>query len=133
MPGPSAKAASEWPRSGRPSMGSWVTYGLGSENQNLPGFVVMLDHTGGPINGAKNWSSGFMPASYQGTMFRSQGEPILNLKPPQEMSDAVQRTLLELQETAAVRTVGRGRSRRWLAPSLAGFATHLLLPGALPV
>ena len=48
--------------SGSPCLGSWVNYGLGSENENLPGFVVMLDPTGGPISGAKNWSSGYMPA-----------------------------------------------------------------------
>ena len=52
--------------SGSPALGSWVNYGLGTENENLPGFVVMLDPTGGPISGAKNWSSGYMPASYQG-------------------------------------------------------------------
>ena len=51
--------------SGHPSLGSWVNYGLGSVNENLPGYVVMLDKTGGPISGAKNWSSGFMPATYQ--------------------------------------------------------------------
>ena len=56
--------------SGNPCLGSWVTYGLGSENKNLPGFVVMLDPTGGPISGAKNWSSGYMPACYQGTVLR---------------------------------------------------------------
>ncbi len=66
--------------SGKPSLGSWVNYGLGSMNQNLPGYVVMLDQTGGPISGAKNWSSGYMPASFQGTVFRSKGEPILDLK-----------------------------------------------------
>jgi len=52
--------------SGSPSLGSWVNYGLGSVNQDLPGYVVMMDNTGGPISGAKNWSSGFMPAAYQG-------------------------------------------------------------------
>ena len=57
--------------SGHPCMGSWVTYGLGSHNENLPGFVVMLDKTGGPISGAKNWSSGYMPASYQGEIGRA--------------------------------------------------------------
>ncbi|MEM7602767.1 MAG: DUF1501 domain-containing protein, partial [Verrucomicrobiota bacterium] len=56
--------------SGHPSLGSWVNYGLGSVNENLPGYVVMLDQSGGPISGAKNWTSGFMPASYQGTVFR---------------------------------------------------------------
>jgi hypothetical protein len=65
-------------QSGHPCLGSWVNYGLGSPNENLPGFVVMLDRTGGPISGAKNWSSGYMPASYQGTIFRTQGAPILD-------------------------------------------------------
>ena len=59
--------------SGSPALGSWVNYGLGSVNENLPGFVVMLDPSGGPISGAKNWSSGYMPATYQGTVFRSKG------------------------------------------------------------
>ncbi len=81
--------------SGSPCMGSWVTYGLGSVNENLPGHIVMLDPTGGPISGAKNWSSGFMPAQYQGTIFRSEGEPILNLKPPAGMSRTTQRKLLD--------------------------------------
>ncbi len=69
--------------SGSPCMGSWVNYGLGSVNQDLPGFVVMLDPTGGPISGAKNWSSGYMPATYQGTILRSAGVPVLDLKRPE--------------------------------------------------
>lgn len=81
--------------SGRPSLGSWINYGLGSENQNLPGYVVMLDRTGGPISGAKNWTSGYMPASYQGTVFRPKGEPILDLKHVDGMSRLEQRTLLD--------------------------------------
>ena len=68
--------------SGSPCLGSWVNYGLGTVNQNLPGFCVMLDPTGGPISGAKNWTSGYMPASYQGTIFRSAGPPILDLQRP---------------------------------------------------
>ena len=58
---------------GSPSVGAWTTYGLGSENKNLPGYVVMLDPHGGPIGGAPNWSAGFMPASYQGTVFAPRG------------------------------------------------------------
>ena len=69
--------------SGSPALGSWVNYGLGSVNENLPGFVVMLDPTGGPISGAKNWSSGYMPATYQGTVLRSSGSPILDLQTPE--------------------------------------------------
>src|SRR5437660_3713743 len=81
--------------SGSPCLGSWVNYGLGSVNQNLPGFVVLLDPTGGPISGAKNWSSGYMPATYQGTVLRSAGEPILDLKRPGGMSESAQRRLLD--------------------------------------
>lgn len=86
--------------SGAPSVGSWLTYGLGSENQNLPGFVVMLDPTGGPISGAKNWSSGFMPASYQGTLLRGTGAPILDLARPEGMTAARQRAVLDELQAA---------------------------------
>jgi hypothetical protein len=81
--------------SGAPCLGSWVNYGLGTENQNLPGFVVMLDKTGGPISGAKNWHSGYMPAVYQGTVLRPTGEPILDLEVPKGMSDREQRRILD--------------------------------------
>ncbi len=81
--------------SGSPCLGSWANYGLGSENEDLPGFVVMLDPTGGPISGAKNWSSGYMPASYQGTLLRSAGVPVLDLKRPGGMSEGDQRQLLD--------------------------------------
>src|SRR5204863_980262 len=64
---------------GRPSLGAWATYGLGTDNQNLPGYVVILDKRGGPISGQPNWSSGFMPSTYQGTLFRPFGEPVLDL------------------------------------------------------
>jgi len=81
--------------SGSPCLGAWVNYGLGTVNQNLPGFVVMLDPRGGPISGAKNWSSGYMPASYQATVMRSRGEPILDLQPPPGMTPEMQRELLD--------------------------------------
>ncbi|MCC2671032.1 MAG: hypothetical protein K0Q72_3503 [Armatimonadetes bacterium] len=81
--------------SGSPCLGSWVNYGLGTENHNLPGFVVMLDPRGGPISGAKNWSSGYMPAYYQATMVRSQGTPILDLNRPEGVSESMQRRLLD--------------------------------------
>ena len=80
--------------SGNPCLGSWVNYGLGSVNENLPGFVVMLDPSGGPISGAKNWSSGYMPASFQGTVLRAAGNPILDLNRPEGMSEDAQRRLL---------------------------------------
>ena len=67
---------------GFPSVGSWITYGLGSVNQNLPGFVVLLDQKGAPYAGPPNWAAGFLPAAYQGTVFRSKGDPILDLSAP---------------------------------------------------
>src|SRR5215212_1183654 len=81
-------------RAGLPTAGAWITYGLGSENQNLPGFVVLGNNQGikgGPVN----WSAGFLPTTYQGTLFRSQGSPILNLKPPKDISDEDQRAQLD--------------------------------------
>jgi hypothetical protein len=86
-------------RQGYPSLGSWVNYGLGTENQDLPGYVVMLDQSGGPISGPPNWGSGFMPATYQGTQFRTTGDPILNLRPPEGISRAQQRNQLDLLAT----------------------------------
>ena len=70
------------PLIGRPSLGAWVSYGLGSENDSLPAHVVILDKRGGPISGQPNWSSGFMPATYQGTLFRPAGSPVLDLAGP---------------------------------------------------
>ena len=67
---------------GFPSYGAWIAYGLGSENQNLPAFVVIHDHRGGPYNGPNNWGAGYLPAGYQGTVFRATGDPILDLRPP---------------------------------------------------
>ncbi|MEY3283241.1 MAG: DUF1501 domain-containing protein [Acidobacteriota bacterium] len=81
---------------GHPSVGSWVTYGLGSENQNLPGFIVFTDHRGGPINGAPNWGNGYMPAAFQGTPFRDSGDPIVDLHPPQGRTPEQQQKWLRL-------------------------------------
>ena len=81
--------------SGSPCLGSWVNYGLGSLNENLPGFVVMLDPRGGPISGAKNWSSGYMPAHYEGTIVRASGTALLDLNRPARFTDAAQRDLLD--------------------------------------
>ncbi|MEZ5980384.1 MAG: DUF1501 domain-containing protein [Planctomycetota bacterium] len=81
--------------SGHPSLGSWVNYGLGSENEDLPGYVVMLDETGGPISGAKNWTNGYMPASLQGVQLRTQGAPILDLERGDDHFGSAQRDLLD--------------------------------------
>lgn len=81
--------------SGKPSLGSWLNYGLGSVNENLPGYVVMLDRKGGPISGAKNWTSGYMPASYAGTVLRSKGTPILDLNHAYGLDPQEQRMMLD--------------------------------------
>jgi hypothetical protein len=81
---------------GNPSIGSWVTYGLGSLNRNLPGYVVIQDPRGGPMNGASVWGNGYLPASYQGTMFRSSGTPILDLNLPQGVTRERQRQEFDL-------------------------------------
>jgi hypothetical protein len=81
---------------GRPSLGAWLSYGLGSLNQDLPSFVVMTDPRGGPIGSASNWTAGFMPAAYEGTLFRSQGSPLLDLATPPGTSPASQRRALDL-------------------------------------
>ncbi len=83
------------PRPGRPCIGSWVTYGLGSETNDLPGFVV-LSSAGGTSGGAANWSSGFLPTTYQGVPFRTKGDPILNVSNPAGIDKRLQRDSLDL-------------------------------------
>ena len=81
---------------GKPSLGSWLSYGLGTESESLPSFVVMTDPRGGPISGASNWAAGFMPAAYQGTLFRGKGSPLLDLATPDGTSSRSQRHALDL-------------------------------------
>jgi len=82
-------------RFGRPSMGSWITYGIGSESSDLPGFVVLQSGPRGPRGGAALWASGFLPTSYQGVPFRSGGDPILDLSRPMGISPETQQETLE--------------------------------------
>jgi uncharacterized protein DUF1501 len=81
---------------GRPSLGSWAIYGLGTENQNLPGFVVFTEGTGQPFGGARNWGTGYMPATYQGTHFSGGRVPILNLDTPPGVTAERQKAKLDL-------------------------------------
>src|SRR6478672_6514334 len=83
------------PRPGFPSAGSWITYGLGSENNSLPGYVV-LGNNQGVKGGNLNWSSGFLPTTYQGTLFRPGDTPVINLKQPSDITRADQRAQLDL-------------------------------------
>jgi len=80
---------------GRPSLGSWVTYGLGSDSQNLPGFVVLQSGPRGPRGGSVNWASGFLPTSYQGVPLRGQGDPILNVASPRGVTSQRQRDAID--------------------------------------
>ncbi len=82
-------------RAGRPSMGSWVTYGIGSESKDLPGYVVLQSGPRGPRGGAALWSSGFLPTAYQGVPFRNVGDPILNLSTPKGVTPDQQRQTIE--------------------------------------
>jgi len=80
---------------GRPSLGAWASYGLGTMNQNLPAFVVMQDNTSSVVNGPRNWGAGFMPAVYQGTRITASSEPIPNLNTPGGVTDDEQRGKLD--------------------------------------
>jgi len=87
---------------GRPSMGAWVTYGLGTENQNLPAFVVLPDFRSLPFSGSQQWGSAFLPAAYQGTVLRWKGEAIHDLRPPDGVTPDVQ-----LREMEVLRALNR--------------------------
>lgn len=83
---------------GRPVMGSWVTYGLGSENANLPGYVVLLSGGGGQPLQARYWGNGFLPGNYQGVQFRGSGDPVLYLSNPKGITDANRRQLIDTMQ-----------------------------------
>jgi hypothetical protein len=80
---------------GRPSMGAWTTYGIGSESRDLPGFVVMLSGPRGPRGGSANWTSGFLPTTYQGVPLRAQGDPILDISSPPGITPQKQRLTID--------------------------------------
>ncbi|MGN6545684.1 MAG: DUF1501 domain-containing protein [Aureliella sp.] len=83
---------------GRPTLGSWLTYGLGSESQDLPAYMVLTDPGGLPVDGVTNWSNGFMPATFQGTVLRPREPRILNLQAPPHLAGSFQRQNLDLLE-----------------------------------
>ena len=99
---------------GRPSLGSWAVYGLGSENQNLPGYVVLDDPKKLPVNGIQNWQAGWLPPEYQGTRFRSEGPPLLNLKPQEDLPSP----LLEAERNLLRRLDDAHRRQRPRYPEL---------------
>jgi hypothetical protein len=99
------------PRSGRPSMGSWVTYGLGTENQDLPGFVVLISGGTSPSAGKNNWSSGFLPSVYQGVQCRSKGDPVLYVSNPPGMDRDTRRLSLD-----AIRSLNEIQAKEFGSP-----------------
>lgn len=121
-------------RMGFPSLGSWVTYGLGSESNDLPGFVVMSDPKGRglPKGSASNWSAGFLPGAYQGTWLRPNGPPIENLSRPPEMSDVRQRSQLDLIASLNSRDMERDPLERELAARIESFELAYRMQSAAP-
>ena len=99
---------------GLPTLGAWVSYGLGSENQNLPAYVVLEDPSKLPVNGTQNWQAGFLPPQHQGTRFRATGAPVLNLKPAFNQPEAVQ----TLERDLIAKLNARHQQRRPWQPRL---------------
>jgi hypothetical protein len=119
-------------RMGSPSLGSWVTYGLGSENQNLPAFVVIYDARGGPFGGPANWSSGYMPAAYQGTIFRAAGDPIIDLKPPKDIAPEKMRARLDLLQKLNEIDLERNPASSDLAARIASYELAYRMQSCAP-
>lgn len=119
-------------RMGFPSLGSWVTYGLGSESQSLPSFVVIYDARGGPFGGGANWSAGFMPAAFQGTVFRPSGAPILDLQPPQGISQEEQRARLDLLDKLNQLDLARNPGHSELSARIESYELAYRMQGCAP-
>jgi hypothetical protein len=121
---------------GRPSMGSWATYGLGSENQNLPGFVVMISGGTQPSAGKNAWGSGFLPSVYQGVQCRSKGDPVLYVSDPKGMSRDVRRmsldTLGELNELQA-KELGSEETRTRIAQYELAYRMQMSVPEVMDI
>jgi len=117
---------------GRPSLGSWAVYGLGTENSNLPGYVVLMDKRGGPISGQPNWSSGFISAAYGGTLFRPSGDPILDLRGPAGITPAAQRAQLDLLAELNQRHMDQRPGGRELAARAQSYELAFKMQAAAP-
>lgn len=117
---------------GMPVMGSWVIYALGTENANLPAYVVLGDPGGLPVDGERNWSAGWLPAVYQGTMFRSGKSPVVNLESPAGTVPDARRNQLRLLETLNRRHLDRHPENTELAARLANFETAARMQTAVP-
>lgn len=117
---------------GLPTLGSWLLYGLGSENENLPAYVVLGDPGGLPVDGERNWSSGFLPAIYQGTPFRSGDSPVFNLQTPAHISSQARINQLNLLGKLNRHHAGRFPENTELTARIANFETAARMQSAVP-
>jgi len=116
---------------GDPAIGSWATYGLGTENQNLPGFVVLPD-LAYPQGGAGNWSNGFLPPYFQGTPLRAQGSPVLDMNPPEYVSDEQQRANLDFIGELNKRHLDRHPAHDELAARIESYELAFRMQAEMP-
>ncbi len=124
------------PRSGRPSLGAWTTYGLGSENENLPGFVVLISSGVQPNGGKNSYGSGFLPSVYQGVQCRSKGDPVLYVSDPEGMDRDIRRmsldTLRELNELQA-EELGHPETRTRIAQYELAYRMQTAVPEVMDI
>ncbi|MGE3316835.1 MAG: DUF1501 domain-containing protein [Planctomycetaceae bacterium] len=117
---------------GRPAWGSWVVYGLGAMRRELPSYVVLADPGGLPVDGTKNWSSGFLPAIYQGTPFRSTGSPVLNLDTPADVSPEARRRQLSFLDELNVTHLKKHPENSELQARIANYELAARMQTAVP-
>jgi hypothetical protein len=117
---------------GRPCLGSWTLYGLGSVSDNLPGFVVLLDYPEDPPGGARNWSTGFMPATFQGTRIRDGRMPVLHLRPAQTDGESAQRAKLDFVQELNRRHLAERREDHELEARIAAYELAYRMQSAAP-
>jgi hypothetical protein len=117
---------------GLPTLGAWVLYGLGSENENLPAYVVLGDPGGLPVDGERNWSSGFLPAVYQGTPFRSGASPVFNLQTPAQIPAQGRANQLAFLREANALHAARFPENTELTARIANFETAARMQSAVP-
>jgi hypothetical protein len=122
-------------QAGRPTLGSWIVYALGTENENLPAYVVLADPGGMPVDGVRNWSSGWLPALYQGTAFRPGRSPVLNLETPEGLSASARKGQLQLLDELNRAHLRRHPESSELEARIANFETaarmQTVVPGVL--
>ena len=117
---------------GLPTLGSWLLYGLGSENENLPAYVVLSDPGGLPVDGERNWSSGFLPALYQGTPFRSGDSPVFHLRTPASVTAEARRNQLDFLRAVNQEHAARYPENTELSARIANFETAARMQSAVP-